>query len=126
MISTKEYRTCFDLLMSMKLGKIAMLAGLALLLLTSTVASSQGITQTFNYPGTKYTAAEDINHSGQVVGFYNDTSNIAGLSHGFLYNNGRSRRIRFRVQFPHRFAESTILVISSASIRMSNTIYTDS
>src|SRR5713226_7707791 len=38
-----------------------------------------------NYPGASWTVALGINDSGQIVGFYSDTS---GVRHGFLLRAG--------------------------------------
>src|SRR5205823_13123407 len=42
--------------------------------------------KTVDYPGSIWTAATDMNSSGQIVGRYIDT---AGTSHGFLLSRGR-------------------------------------
>lgn len=74
---------------SMRFNKLAVWAGLALLFLhlMSTAAFSQGIIKTFDFPGAVYTAAEDINNSGEVVGYH--YAEPDEVSHGFWYINGQ-------------------------------------
>ncbi|HEY7095985.1 MAG TPA: hypothetical protein VH437_04625 [Terriglobales bacterium] len=47
---------------------------------------------TIDVPGSTHTAAYKINNSGQVVGFYQDSTYA---SHGFLYSNGTFTTIDF-------------------------------
>ena len=83
-----QYHTSFHSSDSTRFTRLALWAGLALLFLqlTSTAAFSQGIIKTLDFPGAASTAPEDINDSGEVVGFYTDANN---LSHGFLYEHGQ-------------------------------------
>ena len=47
---------------------------------------------TLDYPGAVFTAADDINNSGQITGWYIDPS---GAFHGFMLNNGNYASIAF-------------------------------
>ena len=69
------------------------LAGLALVgfgLAGPAAADSTFIT--LDYPGAVFTAADDINNSGQITGWYIDSS---GTFHGFTLNNGNFSSIAF-------------------------------
>ncbi len=84
-----DYHTCFNSSASVRFTKLAIWVGLAVLFLhlTSTAAFSQGIIKTLDFPGAVYTAPEDINDSGEVVGYQDNDVN--GYGHGFFYKDGK-------------------------------------
>src|SRR5439155_17744116 len=69
------------------------LAGMALACLGLTnPAAADPTCITLDYPGAVFTAADDINNSGQITGWYIDPS---GTFHGFTLNNGNFSSIAF-------------------------------
>jgi uncharacterized membrane protein len=69
------------------------LAGIALALIgLANQAAADPTFTSLDYPGAVFTAADDINTSGQISGWYIDTS---GVFHGFVLDNGNYTSITF-------------------------------